>query len=563
MGRTLALTLALLAGCGRTDLDGGLHALGDPQGEAEPNVPGPNEPGPNQPTPTEPQPEPEPEPTEPEPLPEISIAARVDAGATGGNSTSSLWLFAPFADEPGPVTVSVSNAWTFAFSPEGTRFAFSDDAGLHVVDRWPPNPTLLPTFIPAEFAFLDEARLIVNVADAIELYDLETGTRELLHEIDPGAPSLPAAPLYLVRPSPDGRWVAYVEVTNQIHEIWLLDLDAMPRQAVNVMTLPAGAVTAWLDWAPDSEHLGISATDSDGVWLRSYSVATTESPFEALPISFELEPTASIPTFQWSPTGDALHYYYQRVDLETNESDWRLYLVDMTNAAPGPSVLLSDFAERSWASPGYFSPKGDMVAFSADFAGSTFRAAQFISHVPYPDIPHRQHAGEFSTVLKQEWSPDNQALYFTAMQSDDVERVYRSDLSGSSSLVSLPGADVRGLYVSVKPGCLAYSQYIPTAAVVVVDETAGAHYEIGDPEANNPGWTGNFDSSVAHWVNDRNGAVRGLLYVTSNSTRGDGLIWAPVEGCTPSSPEVVIGSKEGQSIYNVSASTTPPSGERF
>jgi hypothetical protein len=164
--------------------------------------------------------------------------------------------------------------------------------------------------------------------------------------------------------------------------------------------------------------------------------------------------------------------------------------------------------------------------------------------------------------LKQEWSPDNQALYFTAMQNDDVERVYRSDLSGSSALVSLPDADVRGLYVSPKPGCLAYSQYAPAPAVVVVDENA-AYYELGDPQANNPAWTGSFDSSVARWVSDRNGDVRGLLYVTSRPNKGDGLIWTRMEGCTPSDPEVVIWSQAGQSIYNLAVSTTPPSGERF
>jgi hypothetical protein len=390
-------------GCGRTNLDGGLlDALGNPPGEAEPNVPGPNMPGPNQPTPTEPQPEPEPELTDPEPLPEICVAARVE-GAPGSASTASLWLFAPFSSQPGPLSVGASDPVSFTFSPRGTRFAFLDSEGLGVIDRWPPSPHFLPTpFVPTEFSFLDESRLIVNVQDAIELHDLDAGTRVMLHEIDPADPSVPDAPLYLVRPSPDARWVAYVEVTNQnVHEVWLIDLEAAQRSPVRAMALPAGAVTAWLDWAPDSEHLGISATDSDGVWLRSYSVATTESTFAALPISFALEPSASIPTFQWSPTGDALHYYYQHVDLDTNETDWRLYFVDMTNAAPGPSVLLSDFDERSWASPGTFSPKGDMIAFSADFAGSTFRSAQFISHVTYPETPHRQREGEFSSVLKQ------------------------------------------------------------------------------------------------------------------------------------------------------------------
>ncbi len=302
-------------------------------------------------------------------------------------------------------------------------------------------------------------------------------------------------------------------------------------------------------------------TDSVGVWLRSYSVATTESPFEALPISFELEGTESIPTFQWSPSGDALHYYYQRVDLETSETDWRLYLVDMTNAAPGPSVLLSDFEERNWPSPGHFSPQGDRVAFSADFAGPTFRAAQFISDVSSaPKAPQKQHPGEFESALKQAWAPDGQTLFHRHAErparAPVPERSLRRRLGRE-----LGFADVRGLYLSTKTGCLAYSQFNPTPAVVVVDEDADALYELGDPQSNDPNWTGSFNSSVAHWVSDRDGTPQGLLYVTSDNG-ADALAWAPVDGCVPSSPRTVIGSQPLQSIDGIVVSTTPPSGER-
>jgi Tol biopolymer transport system component len=560
MGRTLLIALALLSACGRTDLDGGRL---DDTSKAPPVDTGPDEPPPDEPPPDEPPPD-EP-PPESGPLPEICIASRVQAGGIGNDSKSSLLLFAPLSIVQGPIAVSVSGAWNATFSPRGTRFAFSDDEGLSVVDSWPPEPELLYTpALPTELSFLDERRLIVNARYTLELHDLEAGSRELLRQVDATNPISSESPIYLVRPSPDARWVAYAETANGIHEIWLLDLEASPRAPIRLMTLAAGAVLAWLDWAPDSEHLGISVTDSNGVWLRSYSVATTESSFEVLPISFELEGTESIPTFQWSPTGDALHYYYQRVDLDTSETDWRLYLVDMTNAAPGPSVLLSDFDERNWPSPGHFSPKGDKVAFSADFAGATFRAAQFISDVASaPEKPQKQHPDEFESVLKQAWAPDGQTLYFTAMQSNQVEHLYRSSLSGSGSLVSSPSANVRGLYVSTRPGCIAYSQYDPTPAVVVVDEGAGELYELGDPQSNNPGWTGSFNSSVAHWVSDRNGAPQGLLYVTSDSNGADALAWAPVDGCVPSTPRTVIGSQPLQAISGIVVSTTPPDGERF
>jgi dipeptidyl aminopeptidase/acylaminoacyl peptidase len=557
MGRNLVLALALLAGCGRTDLDGGLLAEKNDGTGPRPSVPDPSDPVPNEPAPVDPEPEPEPRTFGP--LPEICVATHA---YTGSASTAQLRLFAPFSEQPGPFTVSGANAWTFAFSPRGRRLVFLDDTGLHLVDSWPPEPRRLTTEFPASsFAFVDETHVVVNVRSSIELHDLETETRLVLHQsAAPPDPSSP--PLYLVHPSPDGRWVAYAEVKNQVHELWLLDLLAEPRSPVRVMTLEPGAVAAWLDWAPDSEHLGISVTDSNRTWLRPHSAPTTGKSFDALPISFELDAASSVPTFQWSPTGGALHYLYQRVDPVTNETDWRLYFVDMTTPAPGPSVLLSHFDERNWPSPGYFSPKGDMIAFSAEFAGPDFREALFVSRVDSPNTPERQHTDGFGWVLKQEWSPDNRALYFTAIRKDGVESVYRADLEGTSTLVSSPSADVRGLYVSPKPGCLAYAQYQPTPAVVIVDELQEELHTLGDPQANDPTWTGTFDSSIALWVGDRKGDVKGFSYVSSSPNGGDGLVWIPVKGCTPSSPEVVIESEPNTFIHGLFASTTTRSGER-
>src|SRR5690349_14329732 len=105
MGRTLALVLLLLTACGRTDLDGGQL---DETSKAPPEDAGPGSSPPDEPPPGEPPPN-EPPPDEPPPeavaLPEICIAARVEGGPPGNSEPASLWLFAPFADEPGPVSV--------------------------------------------------------------------------------------------------------------------------------------------------------------------------------------------------------------------------------------------------------------------------------------------------------------------------------------------------------------------------------------------------------------------------------------------------------------------------
>jgi Tol biopolymer transport system component len=555
MGRSLAFALALLSACGRTDLDGGLLA-GSSQSDGGSSRPGDSEPDPPDATPPAPPDAASPDELAPNALPEVCVSARVEFQGTAPG----LFLFAPLESDRGPYRVNDSDPRSYAFSPGGTRFVFADDRGLFSVSGWPPESTRIDPAVPVEVAFVDDARLVVDTGVALELHDLDSGTRETLLEVPPSDAVLP--PLYLARPSPDARWLAYGRYSAGIHEVWLLDLQAPQRSPVRIMTLPAGAVVAWFDWAPDSEHLAISATDSDGVWLRAYSVATKRAPFEVHSISFELVGDASIPTFDWSPTGDALHYLYQDVDL-SGESDWRLYFVDMTKDAPGPSVRLSEFGERNWPSQGYWSPRGDMVAFEAEFAGSTFRAAEFVTWV-HDDLqlPEKQHPGEFASVLKQEWSPDSQALYFTAQGDDERERVYRSDLSGVSVLVSSPADDVRGLYVSPDPECIAYSRYAPDAALVIADEATATNFPLREPENIAPGWTGDFDMSQAMWVTDRSGIARGLLYVMSASGRGDAIAWTDVHDCVPSDTVALFSNPTVSSIYDLRASTTPPSGER-
>ncbi len=81
------------------------------------------------------------------------------------------------------------------------------------------------------------------------------------------------------------------------------------------MSLEAGAVIAWFDWAPDSEHLGISVTDSECVWLRSYSVSTAELPrLGPSPSSSSLSEHSDVRVVTH---GRCTPLLYQKVDLDT------------------------------------------------------------------------------------------------------------------------------------------------------------------------------------------------------------------------------------------------------
>jgi Tol biopolymer transport system component len=488
-------------------------------------------------------------------LPEPTVSAYIQRA-----DDAALALVAPRVAERGPFELTQSGSWS-SFSPDGARFAYIDEQGLFVVDAWPPEPRSLEMEdAPREFSWLDAVRLVVTTDRSIELVNVQSGSRETLVVAAPAATELRT--LYLTRPSPDARWVAFARYEAGLHQAWLLDLEAPERPPVLSHTLEQGAVLAWFDWAPDSDHLAISATSPDGPWLRAYSMATRGDAGPVVPFTIPLDETSSVPTYQWSPSGDSLHYYYQHVDPATNESEFRLYLVDMSAEAPKESVLLSTFNERYWSSDGMWSPDGSHVAFHAQFAGTTYRSAQFASRMSAPTAPIKQHAGEFELVLRQSWSPDSQALYFTGRQVDQVERLYKSDLSGEAVQLSQATASVSGLYVSSVPGCIAYSQFLPVPALTIVNENTTTYFEIGQPEWNDPCWTGNFDSSFAVWVSGASG-LRGLLYITNSLDIGDTLAWASVDGCVPSKPYVLIAGKERQSISIPSVSTAPRMEERL
>ena len=563
----LLVACVVAAGCGRTALE--TPGLADSGAGGSPFATGTGA-GPSTGTDVPDPPDDVPDPSEDDPtLPPTEDPESVPVGRLPEPTVSTyiqradgtaLALVAPRVAERGPFELTQSGSWS-AFSPDGARFAYIDTQGLFVVDAWPPEPRALDTeSVPNEFSWLDASRLVVTTDRSLELLDVQSGSRETLYVTYP-ADTAPWT-LYLTRPSPDARWVAFARYEAGLHQAWLLDLEAPERTPVLSHTLERGAVLAWFDWAPDSEHVALSATSPDGPWFRAYSIATKDDVGPAVPFTSPLDATSSVPNLQWSPSGDSLHYYFQHVDPATSETEFRLYLVDMSAEAPKGSVLLSTFDERYWSSDGMWSPDGSHVAFHAQLAGPPLRSAQFASNTSAPTVPIKQHAGDFELVQKQSWSPDSQALYFTGSQADRVERLYKSDLSGDAVQLSRATASVSGLYVSSVPGCIAYSQLLPVPAVTIVNEPTMTYFEIGQPQWNNPSWTGNFDSSFAVWVSDASG-LRGLLYITNSVDVGDTLAWASVNDCVPSKPYVLIAGEKHQSISTPSVSTAPRMEERL
>lgn len=485
------------------------------------------------------------------PMPELSVAARLSD--LDGND--SLVLVSPEVEPRGPFDVGSKSVFRYWYSRGGgRRLAYVDEQGVAIVDSWPPKPTRLEdTSWVYDIAWVDETRLVLSGGGRVELYDAEQASSQTLFE----SASL-GADTYLPDPSPDGRWVAFGVLENGVHRIEMVDLSGEEPWHRTVDEFPVGTVTARLDWAPDSEHLAYSAA-VDGRWLHAYSVSTKHTLDSPSSLTFPLESNADVPTFQWSPNGDELHFFYERFE----DTEWypRLYWVDMRLAQPGPSLLLSDFPGRYWASPGLWSPAGSALTFSAELLSPTYHEELFVVRTEGQGPPLSRTTlvatEPFVSVMKLAWAPDDSAIYYTLWDGAGYESIYKDDLEGSTTRVSGEDADVRGLFISPELGCLAYSQFAPTPALTIVNEATNESHVVGDPSPNNPHWSGSFNSSDATWVSDARGRLEGLLFKTQRVGEAATLGWVKVDDCTPGRTRILLRASKGVGLYNYLVSTEP------
>lgn len=484
------------------------------------------------------------------PMPELTVAARLSNFETEDR----LVLMAPEVEPHGPFDVGSKEVFRYGYSRGGgRRLAYEDEEGVAIVDSWPPKPTRLEdTAWVYDIAWVDDARLVMAGGGRVELYDAARATRQTLFQ------SETVADTFLPNPSPDGRWVAFAVEEQGMHRIEMIDLAQPEPHSQVVDAFPAGTVTAMMNWAPDSEHFAYSAA-VDGRWLHAYSVSTKDALGSPYSISFPVEDNADIPTYQWSPSGDQLHFFYERFA----GTQWypQLYWVDMSQEEPGPSVLLSDFPDRYWANPGLWSPAGTTLVFSADLSEPTFHEELFLVRMGDGQPPFSRtslQAGDaYVSVMKLGWAPDDSAIYYTLWDGAGDETLFKNDLQGSTAQVSDDGSDVRGLFVSHELGCLAYSKFLPTPALTIVNEVTDTSYDVGDPSPNNPYWSGTFNSSNATWVSDAEGALTGLLFETQRYGQGTTLGWVKVEDCTPGETSFLLRPKEGFGLFNYAVSTQP------
>lgn len=539
----------LVVACGRSGLEGSDVPPNDarePESQPETSEPDDHEPDDDEPE----------LPGEPGALPEVTVAvqrSRVATDTAEGNAE--LSLVAPIDDPESVFQLTSGEYARYDFSPGGRRLVFLQAGTLWLVDTWPPEPEPLSSEVVETFAWVDAHRVAFTTAENMAVVDTDTRSNQWL------LPRPFSFELYLLQPSPNGRWLAYGTADSEQKRIWLYDFESTDGDPIHfVAQLPGGTGVAWFDWAPDSEHLAyVRFQDAS---LSAFVVDTLDGVGEPVPLHEPFGPEEQIPTFQWSPTGKSLQYLYQRA-APGEETLQRLYWVDLSASAPSAPVLLTSFDERYWSSQGYWSPGGDAIAFSARFAPDRLFANQFVVRVgAAPAAPEAQDPDGFFQVLKQAWAPDGAALYFTAMYDDEIERLYRTELRGVSSLVSDPESDLRGLMVSEQPGCLAYTQFAPEPAVMVVDEQRSQVTKVSAPEANNPDYTGSFNSSRGAWVSDGDG-VRGLLLVASPDTGGEAMAWVPVDDCRPSASRVLLSAMRGLSVSNFEVSTAPRPTERY
>lgn len=186
------------------------------------------------------------------------IAFERRSGPDGAIASPAIWLAQPDGTSFGPVTESGQVGIAPAWSPDGSRLAFTETSSqtvtiyafTSVFETFPDSSGEPVTWSP------DSAALIYTSSTGM-LWRADLASGQRVNLLPPhGSAHTPAW-------SPDGQWVVLVqrENTTAAGTLWLLRPDGRDRQP---LPDPGDVSASQPIWSPDSQQLALLRTGSDG-----------------------------------------------------------------------------------------------------------------------------------------------------------------------------------------------------------------------------------------------------------------------------------------------------------
>jgi TolB protein len=233
--------------------------------------------------------------------------------------------------------------------------------------------------------------------------------------------------------SPDGRRILLDAAdTDGTYDLWVIDLDSMAAERIVDCVTPC----LWVQeaaWAPDGERIALqrhSATDEGEVsTVEIVDLASGEST-----TVFETDATLGIYAPRWSPDGASLVLEIVGWDGGDFIGD-SLQVLDLADPGVTRTIVPMDMMGNN---PDW-SPRGDLIAFSAPAAGGEPGGALSDIWVVAPDgtgmrqVTHL--AAEGGTAVQPAFTPDGSRILFKGSGGD----VGRQDVIAS---IAIDGSDL-------------------------------------------------------------------------------------------------------------------------
>jgi hypothetical protein len=230
----------------------------------------------------------------------------------------------------------------------------------------------------------------------------------------------------LVAPSPDGRTIAYLRLTegDDLH-IWLMDRDGGNRRPF----LEGTRVVSHIAWSPDGTRLAFQNStldDTDDIWVvdADGSDAVNLTPDEGSAVVFDRYPV-------WSADGNRIAFVSNRT------GGMRLWMMDADGTDAVQLVPAGVDATESFPA---WSTDGAWIAFLSNSA-----AGYAIGVVRPNGQDYRTWPVEGSDVGRVAWTPDGRVLYSASVGGDYDVFALDPETGARVDITDHPGHDFRAL----------------------------------------------------------------------------------------------------------------------
>lgn len=269
----------------------------------------------------------------------------------------------------------------------------------------------------------------------------------------------------LPRPSPNGKWIAYIREANGKKQLWIMSPNGERKQLTKLANGLTGGVGYHYDfaWSPNSEQLALFYQPEVEDWARVKKVTKDPSKSSAVSYGNLLEPLpkttiliinisnsqlrtianvdAKIRYISWLPNGKALLFSEEREARRYSQKEDRNWIKKMDVQNGKEQIITEIKGLQQFLSP-VASPDGKEIAFTYDPYTKYFSVLSNIGIVTNTTLSGSTSTASIKQLTEQlklfspQWSPDGKSIY-VRRNYGAYDQIYEvSTISGAATQIT-------------------------------------------------------------------------------------------------------------------------------